>query len=727
MLLEDSCFLWAECLIWCDMLRINELKLSINHTRDDLKSKIQKLLNTKEAFSFEIIRKSLDSRNKANLMFSYVVDIKVNDEEKVLKRADRKVIRTTPVNYSFPFSIDKLNDNLRPVIIGMGPAGLFAGLYLSRAGFKPIILERGKDVDSRTADVENFWKENRLNTESNVQFGEGGAGTFSDGKLNTLVKEKSGRNRAVLKDFISFGAPEDILYDSKPHIGTDILKNVVKNIRQEIIQNGGEVFFEECVSDFVIKNNRIRELIINGTKRIEVSNVILAVGHSARDTFLKLQKRGLDIDPKPFAVGFRVSHDTSLINQYVYGKDYDKNLKNESYKVTYKCSDGRGVYSFCMCPGGYVVNASSEENMLCVNGMSYHGRNSRKSNSAIIVTINPEDYMKNDDPLSGMYFQREIEKKAFEIGNGLIPVETLGEFENKKVDESLAPDTEAKGFTSHSAVHNIMPEFINNDFVEGMHGFSRIIDGFDNPDTVVYGIEGRTSSPIRMNRGEDCMSNIKDLYVCGEGAGYAGGIMSAAMDGIKVAEAVARSIIRKQAWAIRDAIPSGKRSEKSKIIISNIINQFVKDDIDNYLVYVSFRSEVDTYDLIEQLLGMKKNVFVPLVKGEDMEFVKIISFDELHEGFFGIPEPSENNNKVYSEEEYGKAIAVVPGTLFDLNMLRMGYGGGYYDRYLNKNSNIIKIGICFEKQIYYNSLSRAKFDVAMDAVVTEERIVLADE
>ena len=708
------------------MLRINELKLTIKHTPDDMKSKIQKLLNTKEAFSFEIIRRSLDARNKSNLMFSYVVDIKVKDEDKVLKKADKKVIKYNPVKYSFPFKIIDIDEKLRPVIIGMGPGGLFAGLYLARAGFKPIIFERGKDVDSRSKDVEAFWNDNLLNVNSNVQFGEGGAGTFSDGKLNTLVKEKSGRNKAVLEDFVKFGADEDILYDAKPHIGTDVLKQVVKNIRNEILSLGGEVYFESCITDFVIKKNRLTGLIVNDEREIAVNNVIMAIGHSARDTFKILKRNNLNIEAKAFAVGFRVSHDTSLINNYVYGSDYDKYLKNESYKVTYKCSDQRGVYSFCMCPGGYVVNASSEKNMVCVNGMSYHGRNSRKSNSAIIVTINPEDYVKDNDPLSGMYFQRDIESKAYKVGNGLIPVETLGEFEQRKVDNNITPDTEAKGNTCHSAVHEIMPDFINRDFVEGMHGFSKIIKGFDNPDTCVYGIEGRTSSPIRMLRNDECMSNIKGLYVCGEGAGYAGGIMSAAMDGIKVSECVSRNLIRQMYLNKRDEISEESRTEKSKAITKKVEQNYIKDDCLNYLVYVSVRSEANTYELIKKLIELGKNVYCPRVIENDMEFIKINSIDDLEKGYMGIPEPKAMLKEVYDSSK-GEATAIVPGSVFDITGSRMGYGGGYYDRYLSGKENIFKIGICFEEQIYYNSLSRAKFDVAMNAVVTEERVVETDE
>ena len=709
------------------MLRINELKLTIKHTPDEMKSKIQKLLNTKEAFSFEIIRRSLDARNKSNLLFSYVVDINIKNEDKILKKADKKVIKCNPIKYAFPFGVNDIDEKLRPVIIGMGPGGLFAGLYLARAGFRPIIFERGKDVDSRSKDVDGFWNDNILNLNSNVQFGEGGAGTFSDGKLNTLVKEKSGRNKAVLKDFVEFGADEDILYDAKPHIGTDVLKQVVKNIRNEILSLGGEVYFESCITDFIIEKNKLTGLIINEDKEIAVSNVIMAIGHSARDTFEILKRNNLNIEAKPFAVGFRVSHDTSLINNYVYGKDYDKYLKNESYKVTYKCEDQRGVYSFCMCPGGYVVNASSEENRLCINGMSYHGRNSRKSNSAIIVTVNPEDYMKNDDPLSGMYFQRDIESKAYKVGNGLIPVETFGEFENKKVNKDINPDTEAKGNTYHSAVHEIMPEYINRDFIEGMHGFSKIIKGFDNPDTCVYGIEGRTSSPIRMLRNDECMSNIKGLYVCGEGAGYAGGIMSAAMDGIKVAESVSRTVIRQMYLNKRDKLSEEVRNTKSNAITENIIKNYIKKDCLNYLVYVSVRSEANTYELIRKLISMGKNVFCPRVTGNDMEFIKINSTDDLEKGYMGIPEPKDILKEAFDYNRDDNAIAIVPGSVFDIKGSRMGYGGGYYDRYLDGKENIFKIGICFEEQIYYNSLSRAKFDVSMNAVVTEERVVETDE
>ena len=525
------------------MLRVNELRLPIEHNEADIKKKIKRLLNTDVPFEYEIVRRSLDSRKKNELIFSYVVDISIPNEEKILKRADKKVTRYKPIIYSFPFKADSINENDRPVIIGMGPAGLFAGLYLARNGYRPIIFERGKDVDKRTDDVETFFKTGVLDTESNVQFGEGGAGAFSDGKLNTLVKERSGRNRAVLRDFVNAGALSDIMYDAKPHIGTDILKTVIKNIRNEIIKLGGEVHFESRMSDIYLDDkNTVSGIRINDSYDVKCSRLILAIGHSARDTFFRLKELSMNIEPKPFAVGLRVSHDARLINNYAYGASFNEKLGNYSYKVTHTCSDGRGVYSFCMCPGGYVLNASSEKGMLAVNGMSYSKRDSSKSNSAIILTVKPEDFVKDDDPLSGIYFQRELERKAYEAGHSKIPVETYGEFKNEKLDEDIKIDSLTCGEVSHGAVHEILPKGFNEDFVEGMEAFGKIIKGFDSDDTVLYGVESRTSCPVKLLRDENGMSSLGNVYVSGEGAGYAGGIMSAAMDGILIAEKVAEAI-----------------------------------------------------------------------------------------------------------------------------------------------------------------------------------------
>lgn len=531
------------------MLRINELKLPITHNEKDIRNKIVKLLRCDVPFDYKIVRKSLDARKKPELFFSYIIDIIVDDEDKILKRADKKILKINNIEYAFPHHIDEIEDDSRPVIIGLGPCGLFAGLYLARNGFKPILVERGKKIDERTHDVNRFWEEDTLNENSNVQFGEGGAGAFSDGKLNTLVKDKYGRNKAVLKDLVSFGAPEEILYDYKPHIGTDRLKTTVKNISNEILKLGGEIFYDTLIDEFEIKENVLKKISSSKSNISFKSNpVILAIGHSARDTFKILFDNGLYMAPKPFAIGFRVQHKTSLINESQYGVSFSDTLGNAPYKVTYTCKDQRGVYSFCMCPGGYVVNASSAKNMLAVNGMSYYDRNSPYSNSAIIVTINPEDYGDGKNPMSGIEFQKKLEKKAYDIGNGHIPYEFYSEFKENRLylddlDDNLIG---TKGKCEHSCVHKIMPQFINDDFVEGMEAFGTKIKGFDSPDTLIFGIESRTSSPVKISRDEFCESNIQNLFVAGEGAGYAGGISSAAMDGILIAEKVAERILGKE-------------------------------------------------------------------------------------------------------------------------------------------------------------------------------------
>jgi len=525
------------------MIRINELRLPINHNETVLINKIKKILNTDKSFQYEILRRSLDARKKPELFYSYVIDINIKDEVKVLKRADKKAVLVSPKEYKFNYSIDSINEIDRPVIIGLGPAGLFAALFLSRAGFKPIVIERGASVYERSKDVESFWKTGVLNTESNVQFGEGGAGAFSDGKLNTLVKDKYGRNREVLKILVEKGAPKEILYDHKPHVGTDRLIEVVSNISKEIIGNGGEIHYHTKASKFLITDGKIKGVITDNGDVFNTNFVILAVGHSARDTFKELFDCGVYMEPKPFAVGFRVEHPVEIINQNQYGSPYIEELGNSNYKLTHQCNDGRGVYSFCMCPGGYVVNASSEENLLAINGMSYYTRASKHSNSAIIVSINPKDYGDGINPLSGIEFQRKLEKKAYDIGMGKIPVETYAEYKDKKLKENVVLEPVNKGMWVHAPVHEILPDELSNDFIEGMEYFGRIIDGFNADETIVSGVESRTSSPLRINRDESFNSNILGLYPAGEGAGYAGGITSAAMDGIATAEKVAESIL----------------------------------------------------------------------------------------------------------------------------------------------------------------------------------------
>ena len=537
------------------MIRINQIncKAEAQISEKQLQKKAAEALKLRpeDILSLKIVRRSIDARHKPDIFYSYVLDVTVKQEEKVLKRAKTKQASIVkPITYTFPQGGFFPAGSNRPVIIGTGPAGLFCGYYLAKAGLRPILLERGKDVDSRTKDVEQFWQDGVLLPGSNVQFGEGGAGTFSDGKLNTLVKDKDGRGHAVLETFVRFGAPKSILYDAKPHIGTDVLRRVVKGMRQEIEAMGGEVLFRSQVTDFKLEKGRITGVVINEKEMLPCSQVVLAIGHSARDTFAMLYEHGADMEAKAFAVGLRVEHPQSMINLSQYGIEDAGFLGAAPYKVTAQTSVGRGIYSFCMCPGGYVVNASSEPGKLAVNGMSYSGRDGRNANSAIIVAVTPKDFG-SDHPLAGVAFQRRLEEKAYELGNGRIPVQRYGDFKDKVLgslgqqtdtedfseeytDTTLTPQN--KGAWIYADVSQILPAECNQAFVEGMTHFGKLIPGFDRRDTLLSGVESRTSSPLRIRRDETLESNIKGLYPCGEGAGYAGGITSAAMDGLKVAE-----------------------------------------------------------------------------------------------------------------------------------------------------------------------------------------------
>lgn len=527
------------------MIRLSQITMPVGHSMEALQQKCCKMLklSPKDIRSFQIVKQSIDARKKPDIIFSYMVDIECNKEAQVLKQSRTKNAELVSKEvYKFPVSgIKTLKKPI--VIIGMGPAGLFCGYMLAKHGYKPIILERGQDVDSRTEKVAEFWKTGVLDTKSNVQFGEGGAGTFSDGKLNTLVKDKSGRNKAVLSILIENGAPEHILYDAKPHIGTDVLSQVVKSMRERILAWGGEVRFQSQVTDFVIENSSVTGVVIKDGSRIDCEDVVLAIGHSARDTFYTLYEKGVPMSAKPFAVGFRVEHPQSLINENQYGVEHHPVLGAAPYKVVAKTSTGRGVYSFCMCPGGYVVNASSEEGRTVVNGMSYSGRDGANANSAIIVAVGPEDFG-SDHPLAGVEFQRKLESKAYELGKGRIPIERYGTFKEKVTGEAVKevlPPYEPciKGAYTMADLTGILTEDMNRAFVEGMEHFNRIIPGFAAGNVWMDGVESRTSCPVRIERDEECQSTIRGIYPCGEGAGYAGGITSAAMDGMKVAEKLA--------------------------------------------------------------------------------------------------------------------------------------------------------------------------------------------
>ena len=529
------------------MIRISQIKLPVEHDGLALLQAAARELKTSsdKIENLTIQKKSIDARKKP-ISYVYTVDVKLKGEEKLLKKLhNRNVARVEKKRYQFPEpGSEKLEH--RPVIVGTGPAGLFCGLMLARAGYRPILLERGEAARKRKETVDRFWNGGALAPNSNVQFGEGGAGTFSDGKLNTLVKDPAGRGRLVLQTFVQAGAPEEILYWNKPHLGTDVLISVVEHIRKEIESLGGEVRFGTQLTDIDIRDGRVRGVYTKcndvpeqEAAYLETEVLVLAIGHSARDTFAMLKDRAVPMERKAFAVGVRIEHPQDMINVSQYGEGYPKVLPTAAYKVTRKVSGDRGVYSFCMCPGGYVVNASSEEGGLAVNGMSYQARDSRNANSAMIVTVRPEDFG-GDDLLSGVEFQRRLERAAYQAGGGKVPVQLLGDFRQHTVSTALGEvEPCIKGAWTFGDVRGIFPAQLSAALEEGIEGSEHLIPGFARADAVLSGVESRTSSPVRILRGENQESTVQGLYPCGEGAGYAGGITSAAMDGVKTAEAIA--------------------------------------------------------------------------------------------------------------------------------------------------------------------------------------------
>ena len=535
------------------MIQITQLKLPYQHSAADLEQKIKKLLklNSNQRFTYHIVKKSIDARKKPELFLVYTVHVSMDNEASILKKTKNASISIVkPKQYQLPVSgVEECAH--QPLIIGAGPAGLFATFVLVEAGFHPILIERGKPVEERQKDVEKFWETGILDTNSNVQFGEGGAGTFSDGKLNTVVKDPANRNHYVLEAFVRFGAPENILFENKPHIGTDILCTVIANMRNYILEKGAQIYFETCAKDFIIQNQQITKVICDNQKEFEVSAVVLALGHSARDTFQTLHHLELPMEAKNFAVGFRVEHPQQMINDALYGKQ-NIDMPAAPYKVTSNFPNGRGVYSFCMCPGGYVVNSSSEEERLVVNGMSYSDRNSSTANSAIIVSVDEDDFinphfykdgaeylLQKKDALSGMRFQQALEKKAYQLAMGKIPQQLYGDFCENTCSTSYGEfESNTKGDTSFVNLRGLLSADMEESFIGGMEHFARIIPDFNRRDAILSGIESRTSSPIRILRDENFESEIKGIYPCGEGAGFAGGITSAAMDGIRVAEAI---------------------------------------------------------------------------------------------------------------------------------------------------------------------------------------------
>lgn len=511
------------------MLKINNIKMPIESSINDLKNKLEKLLKN-EIKEIKILKKSIDARNKNNIFYVYSVGVNLKNKDK------EKSLNYEKIDYKINgIQFEKLNQKTKPVVVGFGPSGMFFALCLAKMGQKPIVIEQGEDVDARQKSVQEFWKNGKLNKFSNVQFGEGGAGTFSDGKLNTNVNNEF--CKIAIEELYLHNAPEEILYAGKPHIGTDKLREVVKNIRQEIINLGGTVLFNTKLINLGLENNEIKyietqNVLTNKVEKFETDLLALCVGHSARDTFKVLNSHNFNMAQKPFAMGVRIEQKAENVNVMQYGENYNKNLPNADYKLVSHLSNGRAMFTFCMCPGGYVIASSSGEGEIVTNGMSNFARDNKYSNSALLVNVNPSD-LKSNDVLAGMYFQEKYEKLAYTLGgaNYNAPVQTVGSFLYNKQNMG---ECSYKPNYKFVELKNCLPDFVYESLKLGLLDFNKKYKGFAQEDDVLIGVETRSSSPVTIIRDEDFCSNIKGVYPCGEGAGYAGGIISSAQDAIKI-------------------------------------------------------------------------------------------------------------------------------------------------------------------------------------------------